>query len=59
MTLQAATDIAREQSKSGCVQHVNRVCRWDVYEGKKVPEYHVSDWYDGTTVTSFEGGRQK
>lgn len=38
-----------ESIKHGCVQHVNKTLSG---------AYYVSDWYDGSTVASFENGRQ-
>jgi|SRR5882672_2763442 len=49
----AACTRAREDSKNGYVQHVNRI----VSGGGEV-RYTVGDWYEGDmTVASFENGR--
>ncbi len=51
LTYQAACDAARRRSiEFKCVQ---RVC-YDYVEDT----YYVSDWFDGSTVISFENGRQ-
>jgi hypothetical protein len=47
----ACCDAARRRSiEHKCVQHV---CHDYVSD-----TYYVSDWYDGSTVVSFENGRQ-
>jgi hypothetical protein len=64
MTLEEAITKAREESRNGYVQHV---CKFDPakadarYRGIDVnpnADYIVSDWYDGSTVVSFENGRR-
>ena len=42
-------EYARKDSENGYVQHVNYL------QGET---YVVSDWYDGSTVASFENGRE-
>ncbi len=55
MDLLTACRKARENSKGGYVQHVNRVIATD---GSNY--YVVSDWYDcDHTVASFENGKEK
>lgn len=57
MTLIEATEKAKLESKNGYVQHVN--C--DIYynqDGTITHNYVVSDWYDNSTVISFENGRE-
>ncbi len=47
--LQKIKEQAKEESKDGCVRHVNRTHN----------SYIISDWYDSdSTVTSYENGRQ-
>ena len=53
MSLLSAIEKARENSKGGYVQHVNRVI-----SGSGENYYVVSDWYDAdNTVASFENGK--
>lgn len=42
-------DEAYEASKNGYVQHVNK---------SPSGAYYLSDWYDASTVASFENGRR-
>lgn len=59
MTLQEARNKAIQQSKDGCVQHVNAQIAYvkggDYYY--VTPNgFFVSDWFDGSTVESYAGG---
>lgn len=60
LTYTEARDKAREQSKEGCVQHVNAVILTThaQVKGPEIVGYTVSDWTDGTTVASFYKGRE-
>lgn len=50
MTIEKAIEKARDESKNGYIQHVNRTSTKGVY--------YLSDWFDSdVTVASFEGGR--
>ena len=48
LSLDLARLRAETESKAGYVQHVNRT----------TAGYIVSDWFDGSTVASFENGRE-
>ena len=49
MTKPEAIELAKEQSRDGCVQHVNYQTRCD--------SYIVSDWYNcDSTVESYTNG---
>lgn len=66
MTLSQAIEWAREESKGGFVQHVNRIDplvadpRYVAKGGDPAEgDYLVSDWFDSdTTVKSFENGKE-
>jgi hypothetical protein len=63
VTLRQALDHARQESKNGFVQHVNRVgpvfSRGPMRDpNPREYQYLVSDWYDASTVKSFENGRE-
>lgn len=53
MTLAEAMKKAEAESRNGYVQHVNRT-----YNPNRPKEenFYVSDWYDSSTVASFENG---
>jgi hypothetical protein len=55
MTLEQASAKAKEESRNGYVQHV---CRRVESLTPYVVFYIVSDWYDSSTVVSFECGRE-
>lgn len=64
MTFQDACDKAREDSKNGYVQHV---CQLNVLTSDRRyrspfinpnEDYIVSDWYDSSTIKSFENGKE-
>ena len=57
MSYNEAINKARKLSKNGYVQHVNRIVIADRYDFSGY-YYIVSDWYDDTTVISFENGRE-
>lgn len=71
MTLDDALRRARVQSEIGrCAQHVNAICqhhtrsRITTENGKRVAtlvveDFTVSDFYDGSTVATFENGKEK
>lgn len=56
---QTALQKARDQSLDGCVQHVNAILDKDDNGTPRIAGYKVDDWYDGTTVASFESGWPK
>jgi hypothetical protein len=61
MTLEEAITKAKDNSRNGYVQHVCKMNPESAkYRGVEAgrEDYVVSDWYDGTTVVSFENGRQ-
>jgi len=52
MTKPEAIELAKEQSRDGCVQHVDYQTRCD--------NYIVTDWYDSSsTIASFVNGKPK
>ena len=55
MTYDEAVMVARIESENGYVQHVNRIQKL----GTNIIEYIVSDWFDDTTVASFENGYER
>lgn len=60
MTFPEARELAIEQSaRFGCVQHINAAVTFCTSTGTVLnTNFKVEDWYDGSTVVSFENGRE-